>query len=286
MSRSRNIFFAAFTALVIATMLIPASASAAQEWGSTNRWPWSGYWWPMLDTDTNLYDPGQALAKYDTYLFNTTGTAGTAAAWEKANHHTADAANDWWGHCHAWASASIMTKEPAYNFTKGGVTFNTNDTKGLVTELYYSPKFNWLAGTRNDGTSTTSDAYKDIAPAWMDYLLRYYVRYYRYPFIMDINADSQVWNFPVLAYTRDSVATANGENVTTTVWYSSPDYSATGTKYFSRTYTYSLVNGQLGTWTGASVSNHPDFAWVPTGKNPSTHVSEAKVEEILGGQDV
>jgi hypothetical protein len=242
----------------------------------------------MLGTDTNLYDDGQAAQKYDTYLLNTTGTRGTAQTWEKANHATADAKNDWWGHCHAWSAASVLTKEPAYGFTRGGVTFNTNDTKGLVTELYYSPQLNWLSGRRVDNANdTTSDAYKDIAPAWMDWLLRYYVRYYKYPFVMDINADSQVWNFPVFAYSRNSVANADGsESVTTQVWYSSPEYNATGTRYFSRTYTYTLKSGTLGTWTGKSTSDHPDFAWVPTGKNAMPHVKETVVEEILGGQNV
>ena len=268
-------------------LVIPATASAADEWGSTSRWPWSGYWWPMLETDTNLYDDGQSLAKYDQYLLATTGTKGGAQAAEKATHSTKDAKNSWWGYCHAWAAASILSKEPAYNFTKSGVTFNTNDTKGLVTELYYSPKYNWLSGTRNESdTDKTTAAYKDIAPAWMDYLLRYYVRYYRYPFIMDINADSQVWNFPVFAYNRNSTTAADGtESVTTTVWYSKPDFSKTGTTYFSEKYTYNLKTGTLGTWTGLSVDKHPDFAWVPNGKNASAHVNEAKVEEIIG-QDI
>ena len=207
--------------IAILASAIPATANAAEETGSTSRWPWSGYWWPMLSTDTNLYDNGQALAKYDQYLFNTTGTRGGAQAWEAntANKHsTSNAANGWWGHCHAWAAASILAKEPAYNFTKGRVTFNTNDTKGLVTELYHSPKWSVFQGVRMEGTDKTSAAYKDIAPAWMDYLLRYYVRYYKYSFIMDINADSHVWNFPVFAYRRNSTVAADGtESVTTTV---------------------------------------------------------------------
>jgi hypothetical protein len=102
-----------------------------------------------------------------------------------------------------------------------------------------------------------------------------------------VNADSQVWNYPVFAYQRSTVANANGtESVTTTVWYSSPDWNATGTKYFSKTYTYTLQAGTLGAWTGASVTDHPDFAWVPTGKRAGTstnpQVTEANVEAITG----
>lgn len=285
----QRLLFALTTAVSMIALAIPASASAAQEWGSTSRWPWSGYWWPMLDTKSNLYDAGGPLAKYDQYLKNTTGTAGGAQAWERANHHTSDPKNDWWGHCHAWAAAAILTREPAYNFTRGNVTFNTNDTKGLVTEMYYSPKYTWLSGIRVDSPNepTTSPAYKDIAPAWMDYLLRYYVRYYRYPFIMDISANSEVWNFPVFAFDRTTTPNADGtESVRTIVWFSSPDYGATGTKYISRVYTYRLKAGTLGEWTGNSVTDHPDFAWVPTGKTAPSHLDEAKVETILGGQDI
>jgi len=275
------------TSVMLLALLAPSIANAADETGSTARWPWSGYWWPMLNTDTNLYDDAGPLAKYDTYLKSTTGTAGGAQAWEKANHFTADAKNDWWGHCHAWSAASILTTEPGA-VTAGGVSFTANDTKGLVTELYYSPQLNWLSGKRvDDATDTSSAAYKDIAPAWMDYLLRYYVRYYKFPFVMDINANAEVWNFPVFAYSRHTVDYAGGvQDVTTQVWYSSPEYGTTGTRYFSRTYTYRLTAGQLGVWTGTSVDNHPDFAWVPTGRNTMPHVNGATVSAILGGQAV
>jgi hypothetical protein len=271
-------------AITVLALALPAAASADYQYGSTATWPWSGYWWPMLSSDTNLYDNGQALQKYDQYLQNTTGTAGNAQSYEQQHYSTSDSNNSWWGHCHAWAAASILTKEPPHDFTKGGVFWNTNDTKGLITDLYYSPKLSWLSGTREDDPNdTTSAAFKDIAPAWMDYLLQYYVRYYKYPFIMDINANAEVWNFPVFAYTRNATTNADGsQDVTTQVWYSSPDYNAIGTHYFSRTYTYTLQSGTLGTWTGNSVMNHPDFAWLPTGRNPVPHLDPNVVSQIVG----
>ena len=277
------------TTLVAGMMLVlpTSAAAAASEYGSTNKWPWSGYWWPMLDNGYNLYANNGPMQKYDQYLFQTTGTMGTSQAWEKANHYTANKANSWWGHCHAWAAAAILAPEPKA-VSRNGINFNVNDVKGLTTALYYEPTFNWLSGNRvDDPKDTTSAAFKDIAPAWMDYLLRYYVRYYKYPFIMDVNADSQVWNYPVFAYQRTTTPVADGsENVRTTVWFSSPDWNATGTKYFSKTYTYNLKAGTLGTWTGTSVTDHPDFAWVPTGKRPGAgtnpHVTERNVETITG----
>lgn len=282
--RTRFIFFAA-TMCFCVMAIMPSLASAATESGTVSKWPWSGYWWPMLNTDLNLYDNGQSMQLYDQYLLKTTGTAGRAQAWEKANHFTDDASNDWWGHCHAWAAASILAPEPQSTRTVSGVTFGGDQLRGLVTELYYQPKFSWLAGTRADSDDTTTAAYRDIAPVWMDYLLRYYVRYYKYPFIMDISADSQVWNFSIIAFSRNSTAIGNGnENVTTTVWYSNPVAHVTGTKYFSRTYTYTMPTNysSSGTWTGNSVKDHPDFAWVPTGKNAMPHLDAAKVATIEG----
>lgn len=280
--RLRTMWLVMMTGMLIA-LALPASASAAEEWGSTSKWPWSGYWWPMLSTNLNLYDDGEAMQLYDRYVYNTRGVRSNAQAWEAANHATSDAKNTWWGHCHAWAAAAILTREPPANVVRGGVNFHTNATRGLITELYYQPTFTWLSGTRNDSDATDTAAFKDIHPAWMDWLLRYYVRHYKYPFIMDVSADSQVWNFPVFAYSRNSVALAGGgERVTTRVWFSNPTSNTTGTRYFSRVYTYDLRPGTLGQWTGNSVIDHPDFAWVPTGKKAMPHVNEGIVEEIVG----
>jgi hypothetical protein len=277
----------AIAALAITALAAPSSASAAwvgPQQGAANKTPWSGYWWPMLSTSTNLYDNGGPLQKYDSYLQNTTGTRGGAQAWEQRNHATHVAANNWWGHCHAWAAASILTNTPPANFNAGGQNWTTNDTKGLVTELYYTPKHNWLSGRRVDNPNdTTSEAYKDIAPAWMDYLLQYYVSYHKYPFIMDISANSEVWNFPVYAYRRWTWDNADGsQHVYTQVWFSSPEYNITGHKYITRTYTYLLKPGTLGQWTGDSVKDHPDFAWVPTGKTNPAHVDLNTVNRITG----
>lgn len=272
----------ALSALIV--VVFSATAQAASEYGSASRWPWSGYWWPMYSGYKNLYDNGEALQAYDTYVQATRGTNPGSQSWESANRRTDDPANEWWGHCHAWAAASILTQEPPASLTKAGVNFDTDDLRGLVTQLYYNPKYTWLSGTRSDTNNQNSAAYKDIAPAWFDWLMRYYVGYYRYPFIMDISADSEVWNFPAFAYTRDVSTGANGsQNVTMTVWYSSPDDGVTGTRYFSRTYTYTLSNGSLGSWTGNSVTDHPDFAWLPSGKyDNGSPVKENIVEEIIG----
>lgn len=298
--RTRNWLITAITVVVL-MCTFTSSAAAAYQWGSTQRWPWSGYWWPMLDTSSNLYDPGQALEKYDKYVVSTGAVDPKSQAFEKDYFSTTDAANNWWGHCHAWSAAAILTKEPPASITKGGQTFSDSNLKGLLTDLYFDPKYEWLSGQRSDTTDVNDPAYKDIDPAWMDWLLQYYVRHYRYSFIMDTSANSEVWNFPVVAYTRSNVVNLNKtEDVTTTVWYANPQ-DARGTKYFSYTYTYRLTpaatGGYTGAWTGTSVTAHPDFAWVPTGHvtdntwfqgetrqepNRNHKLNTAKVAELIG----
>ena len=56
-------------AATVASMLfaLPAAANAATEYGSTSKWPWSGYWWPMLENGYNLYSNNGPLQKYDQY---------------------------------------------------------------------------------------------------------------------------------------------------------------------------------------------------------------------------
>ena len=281
-------------AAMVFALSLPAGASAAYEAASSKKWPWTGYWWPTYSGYLNLYDDGEALEKYDEYIKAETGTAGTSQEWEKDaqdGHFTNDAGATWWGHCHAWAAAAIRTQEPPASRTRGGVSFDTDNLRGLVTELYYQPKYSWLAGRRANTDDPTTAAYKDIEPAWFDYLLRYYIGYYRYPFIMDVNADSQVWNFPAFAYARTTTPQGDGSTkVSTRVWYASTKSNVTGTRYWSKVYTYTLKSGTLGSWTGNSVDDHPDFAWLPTGKYSSAEtskvnpgISEARVEEIIGG---
>lgn len=278
------------TALLLA-MMVPSAAHAAYEASSSKKWPWTGHWWPTYSGYQNLYDPGEALEKYDTYVEKTTGTAGTSRDWELANHHTDDPEATWWGHCHAWAAAAIRTQEPPASVNRSGVAFDADDLRGLVTALYYQPKYAWLAGKRSDSDDPADAKYKDIEPAWFDYLLRYYIGYYRYPIVMDVNADSQVWNFPAFAYARTTTPQADGTtNVSTRVWYTTTKAGTTGTKYWSRVYTYTLESGTLGEWTGNSVKDHPDFAWLPTGRYTAAQnskinprVKDTTVETIIGG---
>lgn len=260
------------------------------EVASTTRWPWSGYWWPQHDAaGPNLYEFGGPLNKYDWYVYNTRGYNPDARGWEYQNHQVTDRQYDWAGHCNAWSAASMMVADPpASGVQRGGVYFTQDDLEGLVTEVWDDPSFTWLAGTRSETDAVGSAEYQDMDPAWMDYLLRYYVGQYRYPFIMDTSAGSQVWNFPVFAYQRNTQSYSDGSlGVHTTVWFSDASAGAATTQYFARSYDYQLWNtggGSTGRWLGDSHADHPDFAWVPTGRGQpgNPNLDSSIVSEILG----
>ena len=283
--RTRRLLVLIVAAMASMTLITPAAASAATEYGSTNKWPWSGYWWPMLENNYNLYSDNGPLQKYDTQF----GTG--AKAWERQNHYTNDAANKWWGHCHAWASAAILAPEP-----KATGNYTINDTKGLTTALYYEPTFQWLSGVRvDDVNDRSSAAYQDIAPAWMDYLLRYYVQEHGSSFVMDTDPGSPVWNFPVAGFERSTSKNGDGSvRVKTDVWFRKPTAGVAGydpNSFFRKTYEYDLWNtadgrGSTGRWVS---DDRPDFAWASDGHKATDGQTQRNpkldpkiVEEILG----
>jgi hypothetical protein len=74
-------------------------------------------------TLTNLFDPGGALAKYDTAC----GT--TAKAWEAAN---GQGSAEWWGHCLGAAMASVLLDQPS---PTAASTLSIDELEGLWAEL-------------------------------------------------------------------------------------------------------------------------------------------------------
>jgi hypothetical protein len=49
----------------------PSASSPTSEEAQVSRIPWSGYWWPLLDSkNPNLYDDGGPLDEYDSYCSN------------------------------------------------------------------------------------------------------------------------------------------------------------------------------------------------------------------------
>lgn len=242
--------------------------------GRSSKTPWSGYWWPMLNTyATKLYNNPGPMTRYD-------AANGTRAyAWEKANHSTTDSANDWWGHCQAWAAAAIMEAQPPGR-TFRGIWFSQDDAEGLYAETW-NTHTGWMYGTRYNGEGTSSTAYQDVFAADFDRLVRYWIGDMKTPLMMDFTTGTAVWNYPVYAYSRSSVISGSKEYVTMKVTRAAPSYGVNGTSPMVVTFYYTLESGTRGRWYnpyGSSVNTHPDYLFRVGGRatdygNPYVKVS-------------
>jgi hypothetical protein len=119
----------------------------------------------------------------------------------------------WWGVCHAWAPAAILEPEPAGPVTTGGVTFNVNDIKALITLAYNKTDYKFVSLRCNENASKGEvryDAYgrptgddvecRDTNPGTFHVVLANYVGIRRESFVEDRVFDYEVWNQPVLSY--------------------------------------------------------------------------------------
>ncbi|HYI15869.1 MAG TPA: hypothetical protein VEX37_10795 [Thermomicrobiales bacterium] len=251
------------------------------ELGRANKTPWSGPWWPFADGALpNLYDPGRALDKYDQYVQEMYGHNPGARDWELNNHYGGAM---WWGHCHAWAAASISEPEPRA-VTKAGISFTQDEVEGLLTETYFSP--GWTVwGTQCNECAPTSRQYTDVTPAEFDAVIRNRMGKQGQNIIMDLDPGTQIWNYPAYKYARDSQVSGGVETVTMMVTVATPQVNVKGTRSENIIYTYVLEPGKDGYWTGHSVNDHPDFIWVKnsrmtTGGNVNPQLDYQIVKEI------
>lgn len=122
----------------------------------------------------------------------------------------------WFGICHAWAPAAILTAEPKHPVTHNGVTFKVNDIKALVTLAHDSVvnKFVSLRCDKDDrpGAEEADDVDLDESgrptdPACRDsnagsfhVLITNYLGIQRASFVFDQTFDDEVWNQPLRGY--------------------------------------------------------------------------------------
>jgi Transglutaminase elicitor len=264
--------------------LTPHTAAANQEIGQAVAAPWSGWWWPLLDSrNPNLYDPEQALQAYDTYVVQTRGENPGTQQWEYDHQRTTDRAATWWGYCHAWAAAAVLEQEPR-PLTKAGMTFTLNQVKGMLT-ITYDNLIVTQWGRRYDPGAPQA-YYEDIAPRVFDELIRYYVGQLQQALIFDRNPGPAVSNFPVFSYERTATEVGASTEVTMTVRYARPIEGVMGAQWAAKTYSYTLTPDTDGQWTGPSVDDHPDFVWLPVRRAPHLNpITYEIVREILDTAD-
>lgn len=133
-------------------------------------------------------------------------------------------------------------------------------------------------------------AYSDLAPDVFHKILESVIGQRHLSFVADITCNEEVWNHPAYAYdstiTQARTFSENGGartewSVSTVVTYATDGVSESvlGVEEFTRTYTYTLVTDETGkllrgAWTGASVDDHPDFAWLPVRNSTGADTSE------------
>ncbi|GMF26647.1 unnamed protein product [Phytophthora fragariaefolia] len=115
----------------------------------------------------------------------------------------------WFGICHAWAPAAILEAEPNCPVKYNGVTFQPMDIKGLISKVYdgasvptvfTGTRFNGGADTPDEYGRHSSDAYRDLNPAYFHIAAANILGKLNSTFVVDVTAGSQVWNQPVRGF--------------------------------------------------------------------------------------
>ncbi|MEW5759191.1 MAG: hypothetical protein AB1779_00315 [Candidatus Thermoplasmatota archaeon] len=206
------------------------------------------------------------------YDINGDGDMDDSYDWNRDGDTDDSMSSGWWGHCNAWAGASVMEREPVRPVTKAGITFTVGDLKGILTEVYMSAGSKGFIGTRyeKDGNNPRDDVFpKDLHI----FLLRH-IGKERKAAVMDADSGEQVWNHPFYKYEITDVR-RNGNNIDfrAKVWLVSDGVSAdyVGTSDIIKNYEYTLIieKGRIvdSNWTGWNRDNHPDFIWIPAEAN-------------------
>lgn len=270
---------------------VPAFAADGYDAASVSddRIPWSGYWWPddLGELVLGYSNEPSPLEKYEAYI----NGYSPADIYPKIleEHYNPDA-YPWYGHCHNWAAASVLSPEPKNEGDLMGIPFRVGDKKGLLTLFYDGNVTSTYYGVRyEDEESDPNDIYPGGVEGFHQILINY-IRHQNLPVIVEVSPGPQVWNHPAFKYEMEWVDEGLTRLVTCTVWYVddmvSPDY--VGSETFSLTYTYRLILDEFGNpadekgeWVGESIDRHPDFMWFPVLKGNESLLDEDAVTRIV-----
>jgi hypothetical protein len=295
--------------------------------GESVKKPFPAYWWPYRRNGIAYRWQGSGtlspVEKYDRLV----GQGSRGTNWELSRHGLAVNPASWWGHCNGWASYTLNEDQPqrAVNVrfsngavstctagTTGCIRFEVGDIDGLMTELYLNDRFRILAGrcrTNSPGYDLYGRAQRseclDVNPGSLHIVTANMLGSHRRMFILDRNADLEVWNYPAFRFEVSRLVEVNAAtalrligasgttyffntaarrffDVTLRIWIADdaipPTTYPTG-QYLSQyshvmTYTYVLEASSDGTiiggeFTGSSKRSHPDFLWYSTGHSPT-----------------
>jgi hypothetical protein len=271
-----------FAVVVWSVSFLPVFAEVEE--ARTQHDVWSGYWWPMAKKEIR-----KPLAKYDIL------TGHKATQYEIAHYPTGDIPH-WWGLCHAWAASAVLESEPTRTINSNRQRVTVGDQKGWLAVAHDADVSNFYGDRYGDGRG--SEDKLDLKPDDLWQLLRRYIKEQKTPLVFDLSAGSEVWNYPCYAYKIEHKPVSAGSKIhkgTISLWCATdavpPNF--TGLKIEFRKYEFQveIQDGNIvmgtGKWLGASVNDHPDFAWFPLiVRSSNPEMDYGKVCKILGRQPV
>ena len=160
---------------------------------------WSSWYWPYDDDyDPNLYDDGEAMSRYDDFVYYASGESyyPDSQGWEYENHGPPQNPDPWWGHCHAWAGASVWEDQPKRKRRLEGITFWPRDRKGLIIESYFNcadgSSYEFMINNPSPGLfwRYLRDEIKGIDP----------MHGHGMGFVGELYYGDEVWNYPIYKY--------------------------------------------------------------------------------------
>lgn len=273
---------------------------------------------------------------------------GPAAEWEHRNHgrYGTKEPEGWYGHCNGWSSYVLNEDEPKrpvsvrYDATSrtvtecasagdaGCVRFEVGDLNALGAELYWNDGARMVGRrceqaesefTFDESGRVNAVECRDGNAATMHIVATNMLGRLRRPFVVDLTADRQVWNFPVYKYQIDenrevtvqealrlvgapanvttwtyNTAAVKWVKVKTRLWIvedsigptTQPAGQLLDTYTTIESYDYILeldAQGNIigGEYTGASKTRHPDFLWYSF----SNSAYAASSDDLLDGDN-
>jgi hypothetical protein len=246
---------------------------------------WSSWYFPYHDDyNPNLYDDDEAMSRYDDFVYYASGEFyyPDSQGWEYENHGPPQNPDPWWGHCHAWAGASVWEDQPKKKRKLEGITFRPRDRKGLMIESYFNCANGYTYDFMVDDPSPglfwryLRDEIKGIDP----------MHGHGMGFVGELYYGDEVWNYPIYKYKVSYKSDDYGLYGTMKVYVatdSDPSYADSNglhslifTYYFSDVEVYDEQPVDSGYWLGEEDDpyHRPDAIWRPYYPETWTYYTE------------
>jgi hypothetical protein len=117
-----------------------------------------------------------------------------------------DGIQGWWGTCHAWAPAALMSPEPQHAVTLNGQKFEIGDIKALTQNAFDRTSAVMLGGRCNneeinhDVNGSANDDCSDVNPGALHVIMTNFLGIRQAALVEDRTANYEVWNQPVLGF--------------------------------------------------------------------------------------